>query len=52
MGLSHRRFQAAMLGVTLVALTAPAIAADVPKPASPSPDKGVKPLKLFFLVGH
>jgi putative heme-binding domain-containing protein len=52
MDLSHRRFQAAMLGVTLVTLTAPAIVADVPKPASPSPDKGVKPLKVFILAGQ
>lgn len=41
-----------MLGVTLLALTAPAIAADVPKSASPSPDKGVKPLKVFILAGQ
>jgi hypothetical protein len=52
MALSHRRLQAAMLGVTLVALTAPAVAADVPYPASPSPDKGVKPLKVFILAGQ
>ena len=41
-----------MLGVTLVALTAPMIAADVPKPASPSSDKGIKPLKVFILAGQ
>ena len=41
-----------MLGVTLVALAAPAVAADAPKPASPSPDKGVKPLKVFILAGQ
>ena len=41
-----------MLGITLVALTAPAIAADVPKLKSPSPDKGVKPLKVFILAGQ
>ena len=40
-----------MLGVTLLALTASAIAADVPKPASTSPNKGVKPLKVFILAG-
>jgi Carbohydrate esterase, sialic acid-specific acetylesterase len=49
---SHRRFQAAMLGVTLAALAASVIAADVPKPAPPSPDKGVKPLKVFILAGQ
>jgi alpha-galactosidase len=52
MALSHRRLQAAVLGVTLVALAAPAVAADVPNPASPSPDKGVKPLKVFILAGQ
>ena len=53
MDLAHRRFQAAMLGVTLVAFIAPVIAADVPKPVSPPPDnKGVKPLKVFILAGQ
>ena len=41
-----------MLGVTLVALAASAIAADAPKPAPPSSDKGVKPLKVFILAGQ
>jgi alpha-galactosidase len=52
MDLSHRRFQAAMLRVTLVALMLSAISADEPKPALPSPDKGVKPLKVFILAGQ
>ena len=52
MDLSHRRFQAALLGLTFAALTAPAIAADAPKPASASSDKGVKPLKVFILAGQ
>jgi hypothetical protein len=52
MEVSHRRFQAAVLAVILVALTAPAVAADVPNPASPSSDKGVKPLKVFILAGQ
>ncbi len=52
MALSHRRLRAAVLGVTLVAFTAPAVAADVPNPASPSPGKGVKPLKVFILAGQ
>src|SRR4051812_7874809 len=52
MELSHRRFQAAVLSVTLVALTAPAVAADVPIAAPPSPDMGVKPLKVFILAGQ
>lgn len=41
-----------MLRVTLVAFTALAIAADVPKPASPPPDKSVKQLKVFILAGQ
>ena len=41
-----------MLGVALMALAASAIAADAPKPASPSPAKGVKPLKVFILAGQ
>jgi hypothetical protein len=49
---SHRRFQAAVLGVTLAALTAPAFAAGVPKTESPAPDGGVKPLKVFILAGQ
>ena len=52
MELTHRRFQAAVLVVTLVALTAPVVAAGVPNPASPSPDKGAKPLKVFILAGQ
>jgi hypothetical protein len=52
MDLSRGRFRAAMLGFTLLALAAPAFAAGVPKPASPSPGKGVKPLKVFILAGQ
>src|SRR3954465_12261459 len=52
MELAHRRFQAAVLVVTLVALTAPVVAAAVPNPASPSPEQGVKPLKVFILAGQ
>ncbi len=52
MDFSHRRFQAALLGVTLVVLTAPALAADMPKPAPSPPDTRVKPLKVFILAGQ
>jgi hypothetical protein len=41
-----------MIGVALVALPAPVLVADIPKPASSPSDKGVKPLKVFILAGQ
>jgi hypothetical protein len=52
MDVSHRRFQASLLAVTLAALMAPAVAADVATAASPSADRGVKPLKVYILAGQ
>jgi Carbohydrate esterase, sialic acid-specific acetylesterase len=52
MEVSHRRFQASVLAIILVALTDRAIAADAPNSAPPPPDKGVKPLKVFILAGQ
>jgi alpha-galactosidase len=52
MDLSHRRSRAALLGFILLALTAPAVAADVPNPTSSFPGKGVKPVKVFILAGQ
>ncbi|QEH39158.1 hypothetical protein OJF2_77700 [Aquisphaera giovannonii] len=52
MDLAHRLSRAAMLGAALVALAAPAIAADAPNSAPPSPAGGIRPLRVFILAGQ
>ena len=47
-----RRFQVAILGITLAAVAVPAVAADVPNLDLPSSEKGVRPLKVFILAGQ
>jgi hypothetical protein len=49
---THRRFQAAMLALFLLALAIPAAAAEVPTQASPPLGKAAKPLKVFILAGQ
>ena len=52
MDILQSSFRSAMVGVTLLALTHSAIAAGMPKPASPATEKSAKPLKVFILAGQ
>ncbi len=48
----QRWFRFALIGVTLLAFTHAAVAADLPNPAAPATEKNARPLKVFILAGQ